>query len=167
MNQAVLDFAIAAHGGQLRKYTNDPYILHPLAVARMVNDAGGDENMVNAALLHDVLEDTDVTHSELRAFLFQRFVAVNASDILNLVVELTDVFTKEDFPDLNRNARKTLEASRLGTVSGRAKQIKLMDIEHNSESIMEHDPKFAKVFLEEKEQLLRFLEKTEIKVKFK
>jgi len=154
MNHAVLRFAKDAHGGQLRKYTNDPYILHPLAVARMVKDAGGDENMVNAALLHDVLEDTNVTHSELRAFLFQRFVTVSASDILNLVVELTDVFTKEDFPYLNRNARKTLEASRLSNVSDRAKQIKRMDIEHNSESIMEHDPKFAKVFLEEKKLLL-------------
>ena len=154
MNHAVLRFAKDAHGGQLRKYTNDPYILHPLAVARMVKDAGGDENMVNAALLHDVLEDTNVTHSELRAFLFRRFVAVDASDILNLVVELTDVFTKEDFPYLNRKARKTLEATRLSNVSDRAKQIKRMDIEHNSESIMEHDPKFAKVFLEEKKLLL-------------
>ena len=154
MNHAVLRFAKDAHGGQLRKYTNDPYILHPIAVAEMVKDAGGDENMVNAALLHDVLEDTNVTHSELRAFLFQRFVTVSASDILNLVVELTDVFTKEDFPDLNRKARKTLEATRLSNVSDRAKQIKRMDIEHNSESIMEHDPKFAKVFLEEKKLLL-------------
>ena len=157
MNQAVLDFATAAHGDQLRKYTDDPYIIHPVAVADMVKNAGGDENMVNAALLHDVLEDTSVTHAELRAFLFQNFVAVDASDILNLVVELTDVFIKKDFPDLNRKARKTLEANRLGNVSDRAKQIKLMDIEHNSKSIMEHDPKFAKVFLEEKEVLLDFL----------
>ena len=147
MNQAILNFATRAHLYQLRKYTDDPYIIHPVAVA----------NMVNAALLHDVLEDTSVTHAELRAFLFQNFVAVDASDILNLVVELTDVFTKEDFPDLNRKARKTLEANRLGNVSDRAKQIKLMDIEHNSKSIMEHDPKFAKVFLEEKEVLLDFL----------
>ncbi len=154
MNHAVLNFAKDAHGDQLRKYTNDSYILHPIAVAEMVKDAGGDENMVNAALLHDVLEDTNVTHSELRAFLFRRFVTVSASDILNLVVELTDVFTKEDFPDLNRKARKTLEATRLGNVSDRAKQIKLMDIEHNSESIIEHDPKFAKVFIEKKKLLL-------------
>jgi (p)ppGpp synthase/HD superfamily hydrolase len=157
MNQAILNFATRAHLYQLRKYTDDPYIIHPVAVADMVKDAGGDENMVNAALLHDVLEDTSVTHAELRAFLFQNFVAVDASDILNLVVELTDVFTKEDFPDLNRKARKTLEANRLGNVSDRAKQIKLMDIEHNSESIIEHDPKFAKVFLEEKKLLLDLL----------
>lgn len=157
MNQAVLDFATAAHGDQLRKYTDDPYIIHPIAVANMVKDAGGDENMINAALLHDVLEDTSVTHAELRAFLFQNFVLVDASDILNLVVELTDVFIKKDFPDLNRKARKTLEANRLGNVSDRAKQIKLMDIEHNSKSIMEHDSKFAIVFLEEKEVLLDFL----------
>lgn len=154
MNKKILDFAKDAHGDQLRKYTNDPYIIHPIAVANMVKDAGGDENMVNAALLHDVLEDTNVTHSELRMFLFKWFVSVDASDILNLVVELTDVFIKEDFPNLNRRVRKKLEANRLSNVSNRAKQIKLMDIENNSESIMEHDPKFAKVFLEEKDFLL-------------
>ncbi len=154
MNKKILDFAKDAHGDQLRKYTNDPYIIHPIAVANMVKDAGGDENMVNAALLHDVLEDTNVTHSELRMFLFKWFVSVDASDILNLVVELTDVFIKEDFPNLNRRVRKKLEANRLSNVSNRAKQIKRMDIENNSESIMEHDPKFAKVFLEEKDFLL-------------
>jgi len=65
MNHAVLNFAKDAHGDQLRKYTNDHYILHPIAVAEMVKDAGGDENMVNAALLHDVLEDTKITDDDL------------------------------------------------------------------------------------------------------
>ena len=157
MYQIVLDFATKAHGTQLRKYTNDPYIIHPIAVAKMVKDMGGDDNMVYAALLHDVLEDTDVTHSQLRTFLFQNFDVADATDILSLVVDLTDVFTKDSFPQQNRKLRKTNEAKRLGVVSDRAKLIKVADIKHNSESITMYDPKFAKVFLAEKDVLLQYL----------
>jgi len=157
MYQIVLDFATKAHGTQLRKYTNDPYIIHPIAVAKMVKDMGGDDNMVYAALLHDVLEDTDVTHSQLRAFLFQNFDVADATDILSLVVDLTDVFTKDSFPQQNRKLRKTNEAKRLGVVSDRAKLIKVADIKHNSESITMYDPKFAKVFLAEKDVLLQYI----------
>jgi hypothetical protein len=81
-----------------------------------------------------------------------------AEDVLSLVVELTDVYTKESFPDLNRKGRKTLEAMRLARVSSRAKRIKVADIEHNSKSIEMYDPKFAKVFLEEKKELLKYME---------
>jgi len=157
MYQIVLDFATKAHGTQLRKYTNDPYIIHPIAVAKMVKDMGGDDNMVYAALLHDVLEDTDVTHSQLRTFLFQNFDVADATDILSLVVDLTDVFTKDSFPQQNRKLRKTNEAKRLGVVSDRAKLIKVADIKHNSESITMYDPKFAKVFLAEKDVLLQYM----------
>jgi len=157
MYQIVLDFATKAHGTQLRKYTNDPYIIHPIAVAKMVKGMGGDDNMVYAALLHDVLEDTDVTHSQLRAFLFQNFDVADAADILSLVVDLTDVFTKDSFPQQNRKLRKTNEAKRLGVVSDRAKLIKVADIKHNSESITMYDPKFAKVFLAEKDVLLQYM----------
>lgn len=157
MYQTILDFATKAHGTQLRKYTNDPYIIHPIAVAKMVKDMGGDDNMVYAALLHDVLEDTDVTHSQLRTFLFQNFDVADATDILSLVVDLTDVFTKDSFPQQNRKLRKTNEAKRLGVVSDRAKLIKVADIKHNSKSITKYDPKFAKVFLAEKDVLLQYM----------
>lgn len=150
----ILDFATAAHAGQKRKYTDQDYITHPIEVARIVKEQGGDDNMIYAALLHDVLEDTPVTHAELRTILHNILSIQSAEDVLSLVVELTDVYTKEDFPDMNRKLRKEFEALRLAYVSGRVKAIKRADIEHNSESIMEHDPKFAKVFLEEKKNLL-------------
>ncbi len=50
-------YARRAHGGQLRKGTTIPYIAHPLAVASLVLDHGGDEDQAIAALLHDVVED--------------------------------------------------------------------------------------------------------------
>ena len=150
----VLKFAVEAHKGQKRKYTDEDYISHPITVANLVDDYGGDGYMMFAALLHDVLEDTKVTHEELRVFLHEVFMVDVAEDILKLVVELTDVFTKESFPNMNRKLRKDHEARRLSWISDRAKLIKKADIDHNSESIEKHDPKFAKVFLEEKKNLL-------------
>jgi len=154
----VLEFATKAHEGQKRKYTGDDYIIHPITVSLMVQDNGGDQNMVLAALLHDVLEDTTVTHEELRTFLYKTLSnSIDAEDVLQLVVDLTDVYTAEAFPDLNRKKRKQEEAFRLAYSSKRAKQIKAEDIKHNSESITKHDPKFAKVFLEEKELLMNYM----------
>jgi (p)ppGpp synthase/HD superfamily hydrolase len=50
-------FATAAHAavGQLRKYTNEPYIVHPAEVMALVRRVAHDEGMLAAALLHDVL----------------------------------------------------------------------------------------------------------------
>ena len=154
----VLQFATQAHKDQKRKYTGEDYITHPIEVARMViGSQGGDMNMVLAALLHDVLEDTAVTHESLRKFLHGTLCIEDAEDVLALVVELTDVYTTDFFPKLNRKYRKQFEAERLSIASDRAKAIKRADISHNSESINEHDPKFAKVFLAEKEILLKLI----------
>lgn len=61
-------FADRAHCGQLRRGTSgEPYILHPLRVAGLVKDAGGDDVARAAAYLHDVLEDTDVMPSVLES----------------------------------------------------------------------------------------------------
>ena len=130
--EKVKKFATDAHQGQKRKYTDEDYITHPVAVANLVHARYEDDNMTCAALLHDVLEDTTVTHSELRAFLHKTFSVESAEDILSLVVDLTDVYTKEAFPDYNRKQRKTVEGLRLAYASKRAKQIKKADIEHNS-----------------------------------
>ena len=52
-----LAFAAEKHAGQKRKGTRIPYISHPMAVASLVLEHGGDEDEVIAALLHDVAED--------------------------------------------------------------------------------------------------------------
>lgn len=144
-------FAAKAHAGQKRKYTFEPYFTHVEAVAKAVAAAGGDEAMVAAAYLHDVLEDCpQVSYGEL--------VREFGKDVATLVSELTHVFTPEAFPTLNRKERKALETARLAKASKRAKLIKVKDIEHNTPSIVAHDPKFAKVFLPEREALLKVLQ---------
>jgi (p)ppGpp synthase/HD superfamily hydrolase len=152
----ILEIAARAHDGQLRKYTGEHYILHPIAVAELVAERGGSPEMQAAALLHDVLEDTLVTHAELRAKLHQADSSM-AETVLALVVELTDVYTKESFPHLNRKERKELEAQRLARCSAEARAIKRADMEDNTSSIVDHDPSFAKTYLKEKARLLELI----------
>ena len=58
------NFAKEKHGDQLRK-SGEPYIIHPMQVAYILADLGLDDSTICAALLHDVVEDTDVTHQDL------------------------------------------------------------------------------------------------------
>ncbi len=55
--ERALLFATQKHAGQHRKGTSVPYVAHPLGVASLVLEAGGDEDVAIAALLHDVVED--------------------------------------------------------------------------------------------------------------
>ncbi len=62
-------FAAEAHSGQYRKGTQIPFILHPLSVARILIELRAEENLIVAAVLHDTVEDTDVTLADIQ----QRF----------------------------------------------------------------------------------------------
>jgi (p)ppGpp synthase/HD superfamily hydrolase len=61
-----IEFAAAAHRGQYRKGTLIPYLMHPLSAARTVIDAGCREEVVAAAILHDIIEDTPHTVDDIR-----------------------------------------------------------------------------------------------------
>jgi (p)ppGpp synthase/HD superfamily hydrolase len=62
-----LEFAVEAHGraGHMRKGTRFPYVIHPLRVAWILERHGHDEPVIAAGLLHDTIEDTDVTKEDL------------------------------------------------------------------------------------------------------
>jgi guanosine-3',5'-bis(diphosphate) 3'-pyrophosphohydrolase len=72
------EFAEAAHRGQRRK-DGRAFIAHPVRVARLLAARGYDEEVLAAALLHDVVEDTDVTLSDLRALFGARVAELVAS----------------------------------------------------------------------------------------
>ncbi len=141
-----LKFATIAHADQKRKYTGQPYIVHPIEVMKIVQSVEHDEAMLAAALLHDVVEDTDIT-IEVIADTF-------GEDVASLVDDLTDVSKPEDG---NRKTRKALDRAHSAKASARAQTIKLADLISNSSDILENDPKFAKVYLAEKELLLEVL----------
>lgn len=141
-------FATAAHGsiGQLRKYTGEPYIVHPIAVAEIVRTVPHSEEMIAAALLHDVVEDTPVTVEEIAA----EFGPV----VADLVGWLTDVSKPEDG---NRRTRKHMDLLHTAKAPAAAKTIKLADLIDNTKSIARHDPSFWSVYRREKMALLEVL----------
>ena len=63
--ESAFSLAFKAHSGQLRK-SGEPYIIHPVAVAKILIGFGMDCESVEAALLHDVVEDTPVTAEEIK-----------------------------------------------------------------------------------------------------
>lgn len=144
-------YAMAAHAavGQRRKYTGEPYIVHPAEVASIVARVpGATPDMVAAAWLHDVVEDTGCTFTDVHmAF---------GIDIATLVGWLTDVSRSEDG---NRATRKAIDRAHSAEAPAEAQTIKLADLISNSRSIVQHDPEFAKVYLEEKRMLLEVMTK--------
>jgi len=136
-----ISFAALAHADQRRKYSGEPYICHPIEVMQTVRSVTHTEEMLIAAVLHDVIEDTPVTELEIG----RRF----GDDVLRLVVELT-----EPVIEGNRATRKAAEVERLASISGAAQTIKYADLISNTVSIVRYDRGFAKVYLQEKAQAL-------------
>lgn len=142
-------FAMAAHAaiGQKRKYTGEDYVVHCVEVSDILRKAVlVNDEMHAAALLHDTVEDTDVT-LELIEKEFGKCVAT-------LVEGLTDVSKTEDG---NRAVRKKIDREHTAKQSAACKTIKLADLISNTKSIVQHDKEFAKVYIKEKEALLEVL----------
>lgn len=142
------EFARHRHAtiGQVRKYTGEPYIVHPAAVVELVRSVPYTREMVAAAWLHDVVEDTGTTLAEIQL----RF----GKEVAKLVEMLTDVSTPSDG---NRGTRKSIDRDHTAKASPDAKTIKLADLIDNTSSIVRHDPEFANVYLAEKQALLEVL----------
>ena len=102
--RTAFEYADKCHEGQKRK-SGEPYIIHPLAVAQIVADQKLDSESIIAALLHDVIEDTEATHEDV-AKLFSPTIA----NLVEGVSKLTRIqyATKED--EQMENLRKMLFA---------------------------------------------------------
>ena len=116
------DWARQSHEGQLR-FSGQPYIIHPIAVAQILADYGMDKGCIIAALLHDIVEDTDATIDDVR----ERF----GDEIASIVDGLTKMgkvplSTKEE--QQAENVRKMLLAM---SQDIRVIIIKLADRIHN------------------------------------
>jgi len=119
-------FGAEAHEGQTRM-TGEPYIYHPIAVARILAEMRMDENTLIAAILHDVIEDTQ-THKEQIATLFGQEVA-----------EIVDGVTKLDHLEFDNKQEAKAESFRkmiLAMVKDiRVILIKLADRLHNMRTL--------------------------------
>lgn len=141
--QQAVQFATHAHSGQTRKYTNDPYIFHPIAVMKLVQSVSHTPEMLMAAVLHDVVEDCDVSVQD---------ICDNFGTVVGTYVSyLTDISTPHCG---NRATRKHLDALHCASGPPEVHTIKTADIIHNTSDISVHDPEFWQTYRHEKKFVL-------------
>jgi len=137
-------FATACHEGQYRKNSGDPYITHPTAVAAMVASIGGSIEEICAAYLHDTVEDTPATLTEIQDIFGLRIAAI--------VDGLTDKKYTGDRATRKERIRRDL------ALKGRSvKTVKIADIIHNLSDIHEAHSVFADIYIAERILLLAVL----------
>ena len=146
--QRASEYATNAHKriDHRRKYTKHPYSVHLASVAKMVAEVTDDAEIIAAAWLHDVVEDTPATLADIERNFGRR--------IARLVDELTDVSKPSDG---NRAVRKALDRDHLAAASSDAMTVKLADLTDNCRDICRNDKRFAKVYVKEMEALLAVL----------
>lgn len=148
------------HSTQFRKYDESPYFTHLKRVAGIAEKYELGDTSIAAAYLHDILEDYKYTKvyepSQLARLLLSTGAdAEKVSEVVSLVIELTDIYTVAKHPDKNRKVRKALEAERLSNISHKGKLIKLADLIDNTSDITVQDPNgFAPLYLKEKAAIL-------------
>ena len=134
--RAAYEFAAAAHQGQLRK-DGSPFVTHPLAVAQIVaEELHLDSESIEAALLHDTIEDTDATHEDI-AKQFSPTVA----DLVEGVSKLTRVHYTSKAEEQMENLRKMLLAM---SKDIRVILIKVSDRLHNMRTMEYQTPEKQK-----------------------
>lgn len=156
---SVTDYTDNAHGNQLRKYSSERYIVHPIEVMKICSHYTDNTVILCAALLHDVLEDTETSKEEVYSFLSTILNEKEAKQTIGIVVELTDVYTKDAYPQFNRKIRKEKEHQRLSQISSEAQTIKYADLISNSVNIVQHDSDFGPKFLTEAHDLMQKINK--------
>lgn len=151
-----LSFATERHGEQRRKYTDELYINHPIRVAYLVNNYDSyhtetSDTNVCAALLHDVLEDTDTTLREL--------VDNFGHPIANMVFALSK---PAYLPGYSRAHGKSWERKRLMGCTSDVQTIKMADMIDNTHDIDKFDdPGKARQYMVEQRELFKALTKAD------
>lgn len=145
--KSALALATEAHEGQKRKYTGEDYINHPVEVSKIVALLPNSTvEMITAALLHDVVEDTEVTIEAIAEnFGFQ--VAYLVRGLTNIKFECKTKF--------NRNSRYGKNTAKLFFLNDfEINTIKIADIINNISNILDNDREFAIYYLAEKKYLV-------------
>ena len=148
---SALFVAAKMHEGQYRKFDGSHYIVHPLEVCTLVREYTNDELTLAAALLHDVVEDTDYTVADVEL--------VFGSTVALLTSALTDESaTIPEMKTLPRKDRKAHDRNRLADFDDyRVHTVKLCDIVSNTRDWEHMEPKYRKLYFTEKKALVTAL----------
>lgn len=120
--------ASIAHKFQLRKDNQTPFINHPIQVAELISDVGGikNEDILSAAILHDIIEDTPTSYNEVKQ--------IFGAKIADIVKECSDD------KSLPKAERKRLQIINVSKKSYEAKIVKLADKIANMTDILVNTP---------------------------
>ena len=137
------NFAYELHEGQYRK-SGEPYIAHPVAVASLLRDLGGDSVTIAAGFLHDIVEDTEVTPEEIE----ERF----GQDV-RLLVEGVTKLSKFNFSSTKERQAENFRRMFLAMANDiRVIVVKLADRLHNMRTLQHLKPeKQRRIALETRE----------------
>lgn len=134
------------HAGQVRKYTGEPYHVHPCAVAKKLMSIGAAAEVVAAGYLHDVIEECGKTAEQIETLFGPR--------VRQLVVMVTDISKLEDG---NRKIRKKIDEAHLAKADEDGQTIKAADLIDNSPTIILHGKGFTPIYMGEKRDLLKVI----------
>jgi (p)ppGpp synthase/HD superfamily hydrolase len=152
------DWVREKHAGQLIRRSGKPYFDHVLAVAEMA--APYTPFGYEVGLCHDLIENPPVTPEQLLAALIQfGYTISDADEIVKEVIELTDVFSKANFPLLNKEDRKSKEAERLASISPGAQTVKYADLLYNLHWMLTYDRSNLFTYIHTKVALLKEMDK--------
>jgi guanosine-3',5'-bis(diphosphate) 3'-pyrophosphohydrolase len=154
MIEKAKNYAQEAHKGQVRKLSGEPYYNHVHRVYSLASRFTDNPDILTAALLHDTVEDCDIKVEEIE-YEFNLVVG-------SLVEELTNVYTKKAYSDIDRKSRKKKEHERLGKISWSGRLLKLADRVDNLLSYKKEHPDYGPDFyyLRETRDLLQVLKGT-------
>ncbi len=131
LNTELLDraiiFAVKAHADTERKGKGYPYIVHPMEAVEIVATMTADQELLAAAILHDTVEDTEVTVEQLRAEFGER--------IASLVADESDVMPEGMTEEASWHQRKQAAIDRLSKASHDAKMVAMGDKLSNMRAI--------------------------------
>ncbi len=146
--QKALDVALTAHDGQVRK-SGEPYIIHPILVAAITAAFSEDETMVQAALLHDVVEDTSFDLEDLQREFGEDVTHMVAG--LTKIVEIRDVeLASSESNERLINSALTFRKMLIASIKDiRVLVIKLCDRLHNMLTLDALSPEKQKRIAEE------------------
>lgn len=125
-----INFACIKHRKQFRKADGSPYVNHPIGTALILEEAGvTDMTTLQAAVLHDTIEDTDTSYEEL--------VEIFGKEVADIVNEVTDD------KSLSKSERKYHQITHVPTISDKAKLVKLADKLYNCRDLLVLPPDWS------------------------
>ena len=143
--EKALNFAKLKHSSQKRKFTGEPYIVHPIRVAEITKRYGGTESQIIAAILHDTIEDTETTEDEIR----REF----GDEIAGLVVSLTN-----DEDEKNRLGKAEYLTKKISGMSSNSLLVKFADRLDNVNDLSSNNPDWSKTYARQTDYILSHLD---------